>query len=76
MLETPASLSSVKRSKPRKNTKRSIAPASKDYLLDHLECAMLLSVQRQLRVTAYLINLAIESLNESVFGHHSHGNQA
>jgi hypothetical protein len=37
----------------------------KDYLLDHLECALLLADQRGLQLTSYLVMLSIESLKDS-----------
>jgi hypothetical protein len=36
----------------------------KDYLVDHLECALILAGQRGLRLTTNLIAMAIESLKE------------
>ncbi len=38
--------------------------AAKDYLLDHLECALMLAQQRGARMTGMLITLAIRALDD------------
>jgi hypothetical protein len=60
MLQTHGTLSTDLRSKipPRQTGK------PKDYLIDHLECALILAGHRGLQLTTNLIAMAIESLKE------------
>ncbi len=53
-------------SKKNKRTRHPRTP--KDHLLDHLECALLLSRQRDLGLTSYLVTLSIGSLDETAGG--------
>lgn len=64
MLRAPTQPPTSKMAKSTKSTKRPVEQETKDYLLDHLECALLMSMQRRLRLTAYLVNLSIESIGE------------
>jgi hypothetical protein len=62
MLQTHDTLSTDRRSKtPHRQTEKG---ELKDYLIDHLECALILAGHRGLQLTTSLIAIAIESLKE------------
>jgi hypothetical protein len=62
MLHIHDTLSTDRRSKvPRRQSAKG---ELKDYLVDHLECALILAGHRGLQLTTNLIAMAIESLKE------------